>query len=98
MTGDGGERRGERGLHGPGADLAVQRVQPGCLDADADLPGAGLRDLDVRLVQHFGASETVEQDGFHDDSSRAATHLGGWTHNQGNSKYVASQVLAAGAA
>lgn len=76
-AGDGGERRGEHGLHRPRADLAVQRVQPGRPDADADLPGAGPRDLDVRLAQHFRATETVEQDGFHDDSSRAATHLGG---------------------
>ena len=69
MTGDGGQRRREHGLHRPGADLAVQSVHPGRLDADADLPGTGLRDLDVGLVQHFRAAETVEQDGFHDNSS-----------------------------
>jgi hypothetical protein len=68
-TGDGGEWRGEPGLQCPGTDLAVQRVQPGRPDTDADLLGAGLRSLDVGLVQHFRASETVEQDGFHDDFS-----------------------------
>ncbi|WP_370257485.1 helix-turn-helix domain-containing protein [Streptomyces sp. V4I8] len=45
-------------------------------------------------MQHFRAAETVEQDGSHHDSSRATTHLGGWTHNQRNSKRVASQVFA----
>ena len=72
-TGNGGEGRRVHGLQHPGADLAVQRVQPGSLHADPDLAGAGLRDLDVRLVQHVRTAETVENDCLHDDSSRCAT-------------------------
>jgi hypothetical protein len=76
-AGNGGERRRAERLHGPGADLPVDRVQPGGLDADADLAGAGLGDLDVGLLQDLGAAETVELDGFHDGSFANATQLGG---------------------
>src|SRR4051812_27047223 len=56
------------GLQHPGANLAVQRVQSGGLHPDPDLARTGLRDLDVRLVQHIRAAKLVENDCLHDDS------------------------------
>src|SRR5213595_3530065 len=50
--------------------VSAQRVDPGRLDADTHLAGAGLRDLDVGLVQHFRAAETVEDDRLHECSLR----------------------------
>ena len=50
--------------------LPSSAFSPAALHADPDLAGAGLGDLDVRLVQDLGAAELVENDGFHDDSFR----------------------------
>ena len=55
-AGDGGQGGGEDGFHGPGADLAVHRVDADSLYTHADLAGAGLGDVGLRLgflrVQH----------------------------------------------
>ena len=61
------------------ASIAPERIFPSIAFSPAALtrtrtcPGPGRGNLDFGFVQHIGAAETVELDGFHDDSFSITT-------------------------